>query len=88
MGGEAPDNTQLAPDPDAAAAARRKLAVVKLVLAVPGFFLGALTLAIAYRMTGRRLGDAVFWLALAPILAGFAALAGHALWQLRRNRVR
>ena len=88
MGGEAPGNPVLEEEQDAAAATRRKLAVVKLVLAVPAFFLGVLTVVLAYRMTGRRLGDAVFWTALAPILVAFAAFVGHALWPLRRRKPR
>jgi hypothetical protein len=71
---------------DAAAAARRRFALLKLVVAVPAFFLAALAVLVAYRTTGRRLGDAVFWIVLAPILGGLAAFAGHALWQLRAPR--
>jgi hypothetical protein len=86
MGGEAPDHPALEGEPDAAAATRRRLALLKLVAAVPAFFLCALAVLVAYRTTGRRLGDAVFWIALAPILGGLAAFVGHALWQLRASR--
>lgn len=86
MGGEAPGNPVLGEGQDVAAETRRKLALVKLVVAVPAFFFGVLGVVVAYRMTGRRLGDAAFWTVLAPILAAFAAFVGHAVWQLRARK--
>lgn len=83
MGGETPDRPAVTEEALLAGQTRRRLALARLVFAVPGLFLGVFVVVGGYRMTGRALGDRAFWLALAPIVLGFAGLAGHALRQLR-----
>ena len=86
MGGEAPDDPPVTEEQRVAVGTRRRLAMARLIFAVPALFLGVLVLAGAYRMTGRPLGDGAFWFALAPIVLGFAGLAGHAIWQMKTGK--
>ena len=43
-------------------------------------------LVIGYRVAGRPLGDAVFWVLLGTLVAGFGVYAGAAVLSLRRSR--
>ena len=85
MGGQAPDHPSLEQAGQPSWETRRRLALARIIFAVPGLFLGVITLVGAYRMMGRPLGDGPFWLVLAPIALGFAGVVGYALWQLRRK---
>ncbi len=86
MAGKACGDPALTTEPSLAPDVRRRLAVARLIIAVPALFLCVFAVVAAFRMTGRPLGDWALWLALAPVLLGFAGLVAHALWQLKTGK--
>ncbi|MHB8763568.1 MAG: hypothetical protein ACYDA8_04390 [Deferrisomatales bacterium] len=90
MGGPSADGPGLTPEepadlsPEEQARLTRRLAMVRLVMGVPGIIVPVFGLVLAYRYADRPLGDWVFWVVLATVLAVFAAYYGHALLTVRR----
>ncbi len=89
MGERGPAGPALEPDAQAEAIARRELrrrvALLRAAVALPLLFLVVIGLVVVYRATGRPLGDAPFWLVLAPVVAVLAAIVGHAILAARRG---
>ena len=83
MGGEAPAGTKLvASEPNRAETVRR-LALVQLAVGVPALLFVVFGVVLGYRLSGRPLGDIVFWGMLAPVLGGFFCYFARAFLRLR-----
>ena len=88
MGGKTPLRTDVTGETDldeAARLARRRLALLQLVLGVPALVLILFGLVLGYRLAGRALGGPGFWGLLIPVVLVFVVYYGRALWALRRS---
>jgi hypothetical protein len=88
VGGETPDGTGLNLGPaleNPARVVQRKLALAQLILGVPAILVIVFILVAGYRLTGRSLGDLIFWLVLLTILVVFGVYYVQAFLLLRRS---
>lgn len=87
MAGETDPRSPVTPSPktEFATLSPRKVALVRVVVGVPMLAVALFGLVIAYRLSGRPLGDSVFWLAILAVFIGFAVYFARPLVVLFRR---